>query len=70
VRAADLAFLEGDPNSGIQDRGNQTVIGCERVNSLSAFQLFLVVSRPDPSQIVFKNRARLLETKTFFDVFS
>jgi hypothetical protein len=65
-----LAFPQRDPNARVQDRGNPTVIGCERVNSLFAFQLISVVSRPDTSQIVFENRARSLVTKTLFNVFS
>jgi hypothetical protein len=55
-----LAFPEPDPNARVYDGGNPTVIGCERVNSLFAFQLISVVSRPNTSQIMFENRARLL----------
>jgi hypothetical protein len=65
-----LAFPKRDPNARVEDRGNPTVIGCERVNCLFAFHLISVVSRPDTSQIVFKNGAKLLVTKTFFNVFS
>jgi hypothetical protein len=36
---------------------------------LFAFELISFVSRPDMGQIVFKNRARLLVTKTFFNPF-
>ena len=43
--------------------------GCEGVNFLFAFELLSFVSRPESGQIVFKNRARLLATKTFFDAF-
>jgi hypothetical protein len=39
------------------------------MNFLFAFQLISFVSRPDMGQIVFKNRARLLVTKTFFNPF-
>jgi hypothetical protein len=43
--------------------------GCEGVNLLFAFELISFVSRPDTDQIVFKNRAKLLVTKTFFNAF-
>jgi hypothetical protein len=43
--------------------------GCEGVNFLFAFELISFVSRPGNSQIVFKNRARLLVAKTFFNAF-
>jgi len=43
--------------------------GCEGVNFLFAFELISFVSRPDNGQIVFKNRASLLATKTFFNTF-
>jgi hypothetical protein len=39
------------------------------VNFLFPFQLISFVSRPDRGQIVFKKRARLLVTETFFDAF-
>jgi len=43
--------------------------GCEGVDFLFAFQLISFVSRPDNGQIVFKNRARPLTTKTFLNTF-
>jgi hypothetical protein len=36
---------------------------------LFAFQFISVVSRPDIGQLVFKNSARILAMKTFFNVF-
>jgi hypothetical protein len=51
-------FPERDPNARIQDCGNKTVGGCERVNFLFAFQLISFVSWPDNGQIAFKNRVR------------
>jgi len=43
--------------------------GREGVNFLFATELNSFVSRPDSGQIVFKNRARLPMTKTFFNAF-
>jgi hypothetical protein len=62
-------FLNVTRMPRVQDCGDPTVIGCERVNSLFASQLISFVSRPHTSQIVFQNRTRLLVTETFFDAF-
>src|SRR4029453_6552008 len=60
-------FLNVTRMPRVQDCGDPTLFGCERVNSLFASQLISFVSRPHTSQIVFQNRTRLLVTETFFD---